>query len=157
MLDELKPRADELGRNRDTFTAFLAELDDAQWNQPVGEEKYTARQTVAHLAGAVKSMTRMGQNWVASKNNSLPPGFDLNVFNARQQEKRAQMSNAELVREWQDGQDGAIAFMESLSAEDLDKRGDHPRAKNMALRELFLVITTHEADHIRQVMDGLTG
>ncbi|MBI4674218.1 MAG: DinB family protein [Chloroflexi bacterium] len=154
MLDELRLRVQELNQNRATFDAFLAQLDDARWNQPVGAEKYTARQTMAHLAGAVKTMTRMGQNWVAGKDNTLRPDFDLNFFNARQQEKRAQMSNVELVQEWHDGQQGVIAFMETLGAADLEKCGEHPTAKQIAVRDLFLIITTHEADHIRQVMDA---
>jgi hypothetical protein len=154
MLDELAPRANELRAHYETFSAFLTELDDAQWNQPVGEEKYTARQTVAHLAGAAKSMTRMGQNWAAGKDNTLRPDFDLNFFNARQQEKRAHMSNAELLQEWREAQDGVIAFMETLTPEDLTKHGEHPTAKHISLLQLFTVITTHEADHMRQVMDA---
>lgn len=157
MLAELEPRVRELERNRQTFTAFLETLDDEQWNEPIGEEQYTARQTLAHLAGAAKSMTRMGQNWIAGNQNYLRPDFDLNYYNARQQQKRAQLSNAELLEEWQAAHRDLIAFMETVREEDLDKRGEHPTAKNIPLRNLFLVITTHEADHIRLVMDTLSG
>lgn len=152
MIDELKPFADDLTAHREKFTAFLARLDDAQWNQPVGYEHYTARQTLAHFAGANKSMVRMGQNWVAGKDNTVRADFDLNFFNARQQEKRAQLTNAELLAEWHESQDSVVAFMETLTAEDLTKRGDHPSAKNISLLELFSVITTHEAEHMAQVM-----
>lgn len=155
MLDELKPRADELHAHYETFTAFLSRLNDAQWNQAVGAEQYTARQTVAHFAGAAKSMTLMGKSWVAGKENTLRPDFDLAYFNARQQEKRAQMTNAELLAEWQDAQRGVIAFMETLTSDDLEKRGEHPSVGNVSLRELLRVITTHEADHMAQVMNAL--
>lgn len=156
MLDELQPRVAELNAHYETVNAFLTKLNDAQWTEPVGAEKYTARQTVAHLAGAAKSMTAMGKHWVAGKDNTLRPDFDLNFFNARQQEKRAQMTNAELLAEWRDAQRGIVAFMEPLTADDLEKRGDHPSAKNISLRELFQIITAHEADHMAQVMNALT-
>lgn len=156
MLDELQPRAAELNAHYETFAAFLSKLDDAQWNQAVGAEQYTARQTVAHFAGAAKSMTVMGKNWVAGKDNTLRPDFDLNFFNARQQEKRAQMTHAELLAEWRDAQRGAVAFMETVTAENLDLRGDHPSAGNISLRELLYVIAAHEADHMAQVMNALT-
>jgi hypothetical protein len=156
MLDELALRTRELERNRQVFRAFLAELDETAWNTPVGTENYSPRQTVAHLAGACKSMTRMGQNWIAVKDTQLRTDFDLNFFNARQQEKRAQMSNAALVEEWINAQKDLIALMETVRPEDLDKRGDHPLERNTTVRRLFEIATTHEADHIRQVMDALT-
>ena len=156
MLDELQPRVAELNAHYETFSAFLSKLDDAQWNQAVGAEKYTARQTVAHFAGAAKSMTVMGKNWVAGKDSTLRPDFDLAFFNARQQEKRAQMTNAELLAEWRDAQNGVIAFMETLTTENLELRGDHPSGGNVSLRELLQVITAHEADHMAQVMNAFT-
>ncbi|HZQ08361.1 MAG TPA: DinB family protein [Anaerolineae bacterium] len=157
MLAELESRVRELERNRQTFTAFLETLHDEQWNEPIGEEQYTARQTLAHLAGAAKSMTRMGQNWVAGNENYLRPDFDLNYFNARQQQKRAQLSTAELLEEWHAAHHDLIAFMETVREEDLDKRGEHPTVKHTTLRNLFVVITTHEADHIRLVMEAFAG
>lgn len=156
MLDELKPRVTELDANRETFTAFLAKLNDALWNEAVGAEKYTARQTLAHLAGANKSMTLMGKSWVAGKETKLRPDFDLAFFNARQQEKRAQLSNAELIAEWVQAQRGVIEFMETVRAEDLFLRGEHPSAGNVSLAGLFQVITAHEADHIAQVMSAFS-
>ena len=83
---------------------------------------------------------------------SLPVGGSVLVVLARQQEKRAQLTNAELLAEWHESQYGVVAFMETLTAEDLSKRGDHPSAKNISLLELFSVITTHEAEHMAQVM-----
>jgi uncharacterized damage-inducible protein DinB len=111
---------------------------------------------VAHFAGAAKSMTVMGKSWVAGKENTLRPDFDLNFFNARQQEKRAQMTNAELLAEWRDAQRGVMAFMETLTAENLELRGEHPSAGTISLRELLQLITAHETDHMAQVMNALT-
>lgn len=156
MLAALEPRARELERNQANFRAFLEALDDAQWQTIVGDEGYSVRQTVAHLCGADKSMLRMAQNWLAGKNNTLRPDFDLNLFNARQQEKRAQAANAALLQEWIDAQQELLAFMETLQPQDLDVQGEHPTAKNTTLRQLFLIITSHEAQHIGAVMNALT-
>lgn len=157
MLKELELRAEELNAHFETFSAFLSNLESADWDRAVGAEKYTARQTAAHFAGAAKSMTAMGKNWVAGKDTALRPDFDLSFFNARQQEKRSQMTNAELLAEWQDAQRGVVAFMDTLTAEHLELRGEHPSAGNVSLRELFQVITTHEADHMAQVMNAFKG
>lgn len=156
MLAELEPRAAELERNRRTFTAFLDTLDDEQWQTIVGSESYSVRQTVAHLAGANKSMVRMAQNWIAGKDNTLRPDFDLTFFNSRQQEKRAGMTNAELVQEWVDSQRGIVDLMETVRPEDLTRQGEHPSVKQTDVAGLFLVMTTHEAQHIAAVMEAVT-
>lgn len=157
MQAELEMRAEELNAHYEMFSAFLSKLDDADQNRAVGAERYTARQTAAHLAGAAKSMAGMGKNWVAGKDTTLRPDFDLSFFNARQQEKRAQLANAELLAEWREAQLGLIAFMETLTSEQLELRGEHPSAGNVSLRELLQVITTHEADHMAQVMNAFKG
>jgi uncharacterized protein (TIGR03083 family) len=156
MLQELQERAEDLQRNWLTFSAFLNQLTDDQWQIPVGGEGYSARQTVAHLAGADKSMTRMAANWIAGRDNTLRPDFDLDFFNSRQQARRADMTNAELVTEWREAQEGVLAFLEKVQPEDLDKRGEHPTGGNVALRGLFKIITMHEAQHIALVMNALS-
>lgn len=152
MLTELEPRVRELRANQETFTRFLRGLDEMQLNQRGASEEYSARQTLAHLVGADTSMLRMAQNWIAGVHTRANPDFDLNFFNQRQQEKRAGQSLDELLQDWNAAQAKIVALMDTVTADDLEKRGDHPRAANTTLRNLFLIITTHETEHIRQVM-----
>jgi hypothetical protein len=152
MLPELVPHMRELEANRETFTAFLRGLNEIQVDTPGASEEYSPRQTVVHLIGAETSMLRMAKNWIAQQDNRLRPDFDLNFFNRRQQEKRAAQSLDELLRDWHMAQRELIALMETVTPDDLDKHGDHPTAKDTTLRNLFLIITTHEANHIRDVM-----
>ncbi len=155
MLTELEPRAAELNANRETFTEFLRGLNDSQLNQSNASEDYSPRQVLAHFVGADTSMLRMAKNWIAEQDNRLRPDFDRDFFNRRQQEKRAGQSLDELLAEWEQSHRDLIALMETVTAKDLEKRGDHPQAKDTTLRHLFLIITTHEADHIRQVQAAL--
>jgi hypothetical protein len=154
MLSELEPRVQELNTNQETFTTFLRGLNETQLNQPGASEEYSAKQTVAHLIGADTSMLRMAKNWIAQQDNRLRPDFDLNFFNQRQQEKRAAQSLDELLNDWDSAHRALIALLETVTAEDLEKRGDHPRATDTTLRNLFLIITTHEQEHIQQTFDG---
>ncbi len=155
MLAELEPRAQELRANHESFIRFLRGLTEAQLNQVGASEEYSPKQVVAHFVGAETSMLRMAQNWIAERDNRQNPDFDLNFFNRRQQEKRAGQSLDELLSDWQTAQRRFIELMDKLTPEDLDKRGDHPRAANTTLRNLFLIVTTHEREHIDQVMQAL--
>ncbi len=155
MLPELEPRVAELNANQETFARFLRGLNEAQLNQRGVSEEYSARQTLAHLVGAEMSMLRMAKNWIAEQDNRLRPDFDLNFFNQRQQEKRAEQALDELLNDWQRAQREFVALMEMLTQDDLEKRGDHPLEADITLRRLFIIITTHEAAHIRQVMENV--
>lgn len=154
MLAELEPRAAELRANQETFTAFLRGLEDGQLNHQAAHEEYSPRQALAHLVGADASMLRMAKNWIAEQDNRLRPDFDRDFFNQRQIEKRAGQSLDELLKDWGIAQLGLIELMETVTADDLEKRGDHPSAKDTTLRNLFFIITTHQADHIRSVMQA---
>jgi hypothetical protein len=155
MLEELRARAQELIVNRTEFTTLLGELDETQLKKPAGEEGYSAQEALAHLVGADVSMARMARNWIAGKDNRLRPDFDRDFFNRRQIEKRAGQSVQELLQDWLKAQDDLVALMETVTEQDLDKRGDHPSAKDTTLRNLFTIITRHEADHIRQVKEAV--
>lgn len=153
MLKELEPRAGELRDNQEKFTAFLLTLDEAQLNQCGAEQEYSPRQVLAHLVGADMSMLRMAKNWIAEQDNRLRPDFDRDFFNRRQQEKRAGQALQELLDDWRRAQSELIDLMGTVTADDLEKRGDHPSAHDTTLRNLFWIIATHEADHIRRVMN----
>lgn len=154
MLPELQARALELNANQQTFTTFLRGLDETQLNASSVDGEYSPREALAHLVGAEVSMLRMAKNWIAGRDNRLRPDFDRDFFNRRQLEKRAGQSLEGLLADWQMAQRGLIACMEIVTEQDLDKRGDHPSAADTTLRNLFLIITTHEADHIRAVMNA---
>lgn len=100
-------------------------------------------------------MTRMAQNWIAQQNNRLPDDFSLNFFNQRQQEKRAALSLEDLINDWHKAHRDLIALLETLTLDDLEKRGQHPSVPDTSVRNLFRIITRHEADHIREVMKAL--
>lgn len=154
MLPELELRAREFEANRVKFTTFLRGLNATQLDAPGASEEYSPRQVVAHLVGAETSMLRMAKNWIAGHDIHIRPDFDLNFFNRRQQEKRAAQSLDELLEDWHKAQHDLIALMETVTPEDLEKRGDHPSANDTTLRNLFWIITTHEANHMRDVMNA---
>lgn len=152
MLAELEPRVRELNANREAFTAYLRGLDETQLVTKQHDSSWSPRNTVAHLIGAELSMLRMAKNWIAGVETKARPDFDLNFFNQRQQEKRAGQSLDELLHDWARVQTELIELMGTVTPEDLEKRGDHPREANTTLQNLFVIMTTHEAEHIHEVM-----
>lgn len=150
----LQERARELRENREALTTLVRGLDEEALTTKGENSSWSPRNTVAHLVGAELSMLRMAKNFIAQTETKARPDFDLNFFNQRQQEKRAGQSLDELLLDWYRVQDALIELMETVTPEDLVKRGDHPREKNTTLANLFVIITGHEAEHIREAIDA---
>lgn len=156
MLEELAGRVRELDVSERMLTRLVEPLDDEQLNRhdPIGG--YSPRNTVAHLAGATRSMTVMAKKWVKGEKTEIRPDFDLNFFNQRQQEKRAGKTLQELLTELREANKDFAEFLETLTLEDLDKRGDHPSQTFMTVRELVRVVSYHEAMHTILVLNATT-
>lgn len=152
MLDELQTFAAQLAQHREIFAGYLAHLDEAGLNARRTGEEYSPRQTLGHLVGACVSMTQIARKIAAGENPQLRPDFDLNFFNRRQQEKRANRTREELFQDWQAAHSELEAFMERLAEADLVKRGQHPVVGDTDLRGLIHVIVEHEVEHIDRVM-----
>ena len=156
MLEELAGRVRELQVNERMLRKIVNGLSPEQLtaHDPIGG--YSPRNTVAHLAGATRSMTVMAKKWVKGENTEIRPDFDLNFFNQRQQEKRADKTLAELLQELHDANEDFAAFLETLTLKDLEKRGDHPSQTFMTVRELVRVVAYHEAMHTVLVLNATT-
>lgn len=157
MLEELTGRVREMQVSEKMLTRIVNGLDAAQLiaHDPIGG--YSPRNTVAHLAAATHSMTIMAKKWVKGESTALRPDFDLNFFNLRQQEKRADKSLEELLNELREANHAIAEFMDTLTGDDLDKRGDHPAQTFMTVRELIRMVAYHQAMHTVLVLNATTG
>lgn len=156
MLPELEASALQLALNRESFGEYFARADDAEVNRPQGGENYSPRQTLAHLAGAMRGMTRTLELMAEGANPKLKPDFDLNYYNARQQEKRANMSVSELLDEWDEARGKFLALLDRLEPGDLDNPGEHPILNDTNARGLIRQVVEHEADHIHEILEQKT-
>lgn len=93
-------------------------------------------------------MTRLVLLMVAGEEPRLKADYDNDYYNARQQEKRANMSVAELRAELEKTRSDLLEFIESLEAEDLGKVGEHPIIGKTNVLGVLKQLQTHERDHI---------
>jgi hypothetical protein len=148
MLPELVSLAQELARNRRILDEMLEQLREPEMNRAPSEAEYSPRQVLAHLAGAERGMTRLMQMMAKGEKPRLKPDYNNDNYNARQQEKRAAMSVAQLRAELGETRSDLVAFMDNLTAEDLDKRGEHPTVGDATVLQVMQTLQAHERNHI---------
>lgn len=147
MLERLEPLLERMRVERPALLALVGRLTESEAARSRPGDNYSARATLAHLAGAERGMTRLGQRMAAGENPRLAPNYDNNFYNARQQDKRKDMTVAQLEAELAESRRELLIFMESLTDETLARRGEHPVAGDVSVWYLLRVIVDHEREH----------
>jgi hypothetical protein len=146
----------ELEVARDYLNRVLSQVGD-RWETQIYSEgaAWTARQLLIHLA-----ITDQGQSntmmAIAAGNELVPPDFDLERYNKRSVEKRADMTVEEArqmladtraqFNDWLDHQDETI----------LNLSGRHGSLNVYSIAEFLEVMATHERNHATDIARVLT-
>jgi uncharacterized damage-inducible protein DinB len=145
-----------LDNSRHNLRKLLDGLQSADWEKQVqeGDNFWTVRQMVSHLADAQRGMTGQISNISVDK-DVIPADFDLDRWNKRAVEKFAEKTPEELLVMLEEGQVNLKQVLAGLSDEQLDKRGRHSSLEIMSVEEIARLIGTHEAEHTKIIADSL--
>ncbi len=134
-------------------------LPDRRWNAGVYEHGWTARQLLAHLAAIEwtypKLIDRAREASSASTSGGEGGGgFDMDAYNLRQVEKRADVSVADLLDEFSSNRAATIA---ALRDADDDLLARPARSAGGVQGTLLQVFASVAVDHVRQHLADLRG
>jgi hypothetical protein len=125
--------------------ATLIYSEDNQW---------TARDVLAHLAGAERSLLSLFRN-VAEGGPGTPPDFDLNFYNRRVVEKTAEAGVEDLLAMFKERRADTVAFTAMLDDATLDNIGKHPTEGEHRLEGLIAIAYRHTGWHIADIQRAL--
>ena len=101
---------------------------------------------------AVKSMA---QGMAQGQDPQLPEGYDNDVFNARQVAKRKEQSVPQVLDELKTIHRDLSAFLDGVTPEQLTRMGEHPLEGEISLKDLLVVIYSHEVNHCNEISNAL--
>lgn len=147
---------DHLIRTREETLELIGQMDTHDWDHPVQttEGGWTVKQMLLHLATAESGQLRTAQA-IAAGQLTVPDDFDLDRYNRRQIEKNQEKQPPEILFGMAESQQKLLAFLDTMSAEDLEKRGKHGRGDVISLEQLFYRIGEHEAEHTAEIKQAL--
>ena len=144
-------------KNRESMEVF-ERLGEADWTRPVysteGGGRWTVRDVLAHLADSEQGQLGQAQR-IANGHPGVPPDFDLNRWNKRAVEKRADKSPAELLADVRDGYARVVVFLEGIAEDDLDKIGRHASGQDLSVEAILRHIAAHRATHVAEIEAAL--
>lgn len=147
--EELKAK---LNKERERLMTALADVDAEMAERRLqGTDGWTTiHDAMRHVASAEQSMLVVAQRTIAGTYKKIED-FDLNRFNARQVEKRAQQTWEETLTELSQVRAQTLAALEGWTAEQLGLATFHPVWGDTDIAGLIRIIAIHDGLHRKDV------
>jgi uncharacterized damage-inducible protein DinB len=151
MLKELESMASKLNEARTMLKKTLDVLSDEQSVAMKVNPDWSIKDQVAHLAAANRGMFGIAQRMARGEDPKLPEGYDNDAYNARQVAKRKERTLVEICAEIDTTHSELLAFLDGLTQEQLALIGEHPLFGQVVLRDLLVIIYTHQIMHCKEI------
>jgi uncharacterized damage-inducible protein DinB len=137
---------------------YLKDLGAADWDSAVYTEGsvWTVRSIVAHIVTAERAFVRLFDG-IRHGGSGVSDDFEIDRYNARQQEKMRDVSPDELLQQFQTVRSAMVSLVGGLADSDLDRQGRHPFLGVTSLRDMIKMIYIHNQTHYRDVRRALKG
>ncbi len=149
-MSERKQRIEDwLASSRRFLLSCVRRVPESDWSRVVhtDQSNWTARDLLAHIAGAEPSMLAIIGRMQAESRYVPRADFDLDYWNRRQVEKRAAKTPEDLLSEMETNRAVTLRLLAELSDDTLDLLVQHPAYGEMTVEDIFRVIGFHERLH----------
>lgn len=145
----------DLAEARRRLNAVLDQVGD-RWDAPVYTEgaAWTVRQVAIHLM-----VSDQGQNAtlkaIARGEEGVPADFDLERYNRRSVEKRAEASIADICAALAASFADREAWLDTLDEAQLERQGRHGSGQVLTVAQILAVIANHDRAHAADIARAL--
>jgi uncharacterized damage-inducible protein DinB len=128
-----------------------------RWDEQVYNDgpAWTARQLLIHMAEAEHGLFGQMRSIVETGESTVPDDFDVDRYNKRSVEKRAEMTVAEARESLERDRAAMLAWLDTLTDADLEKTGRHPVIGVIPIDMYVRVIARHQKDHTADIARAL--
>ena len=151
-MSEVAELAGKLKSEGEKYAALFAGMTDDQWTKEVYAEgsAWTVKSILAHLVTAERGLAKLFAN-IRDGGSGASEDFDIDRYNASQQEKTRELTPQELLGQYKTVRAGMAAWVSSLDEADLEKTGRHPYQGLTTLREMIKLVYLHNQLHYRDI------
>lgn len=151
-MNEISPAwlAERLKKEGDKVLAYFSALTEDQWNIEVYTEgdTWTIRNVLAHFVTSERGLLKLFEQ-IRQGGPGAAEDFSIDYYNARQQRHTRALTPQELLEQFREVRSNAVAWVSSLSADDLVIEGRHPFLGQVPLVEMLKMLYLHNQIHFR--------
>lgn len=144
--------AERLRAEGDKTLQLFQSLTPQQWQTVVYSEgsPWTMKSVLVHFVTAEKGFLKILPD-IAAGGPGTSEDFDIDRFNASQQEKSKGFTPQELLDQFREVRATMAAWVASLTPADLEKTGRHPFLGHATLSEMIKLVYRHNQIHLRDL------
>ncbi len=141
----------ELADARAVLNAVLDGVGD-RWDTPIYSDgaAWTARQLLIHLAVSEQGQTNNIMA-IAGGADPVPADFDLNRYNARSVEKRAETTPQQARQQLAETRANFLGWLKQQDESILDRSGRHASLQVFTIAQHLQTIADHERQHAQDM------
>ncbi len=152
-IEQLKALLAEARAHLDaTLDAAAARAEEQVYSDGL---QWTVRQIAVHLADADRGHNNQVMAFAEGR-ELIPPDFDIERYNRRVTEKRADMTLAEARASLHESRAALNTWLDSIDESALDKVGRHASLRMMSVREVLKTVAAHERSHADDIRQALS-
>jgi uncharacterized damage-inducible protein DinB len=151
MSDRIEQHKNALASARQYLNEVLDSVGDG-WDTQVYADgaAWTVRQLLIHLADADRGTNRQVMG-IAAGQEVIPPDFDLDRYNRRAVEKRAETTVEEARESLAASRAELLAWLDSIDDTALDQAGRHATMRILSVSQILDVMAQHERGHAADI------
>jgi hypothetical protein len=146
----------ELAASRQHLNHVLDQVGD-RWDTQVYSDgaAWTVQQLLTHLAISDKGQTNVVMG-IAEGREVVPADFDLQRYNQRSVEKRADLTVEQARNEMLASREQFNSWLDTIDEATLEKQGRHASLRILSVAQFLQVMADHERDHANDIARVLT-
>lgn len=155
--DKKKSLIESAETTRAKVLSVIESATDEQLQTKVSshDEAWTVLEVAKHLYVSEDGMVKLMQQIKNHTNPNILPGvptdFDRDRYNKRQVQKLEQLKKEDILTKLNQSRDNLVKFVETLSADDFQKKGRHASLKVLTIEDIINVIPAHELEHLAKI------
>lgn len=155
-----EPRIQAIKDNLNDSLAYLNDVlahADGHWEAPIYSDgaAWNLRQLLIHIGIAEKGMLGQVQR-ITGGEEGVPADFDLERYNRRSVEKRADMTAEQARAAIDEAQAEIFAWLDSVDDEvTLDLEGRHGSLMILSVERILLELGNHRRNHAQDIANAL--
>lgn len=147
---------EKLNASRQTLLDLLQSLSPEQWEQTVYSEgnHWTVKTVITHLVDSERGMS-IHVHKIRKGEETLPPNFDLEQWNAGVADRMGALSQEELLQGLQSTRAKTLDLLNKVTDDEWSLTGRHPARGVITIEQYYETIHGHELIHTADIQKAI--
>ena len=151
-MSEITELAEKLKSEGEKTLGIFRAFEGDQWDREVYTEgtTWSIRNVLSHLVTSERGLIKLFEQ-IRQGGEGASLDFSIDRYNASMQARSKDLTEAELLNQYQEVRANSIQWVSNLKDEELEIKGRHPFLDVTTIREMIKMLYIHNQTHYRDM------